>query len=55
MIEHDLTFLRAVASRWVALDLGTVIATGTPDEVVDDPRVVASYLGADRGSGAGRG
>jgi ABC-type branched-subunit amino acid transport system ATPase component/ABC-type branched-subunit amino acid transport system permease subunit len=45
VIEHDLNFLRAVASRWVALDLGTVIATGTPDEVCDDPRVIASYLG----------
>jgi branched-chain amino acid transport system permease protein len=45
VIEHDLTFLRAVASRWVALDLGGVIATGTPDEVCDDPRVIASYLG----------
>ena len=48
VIEHDLTFLRAVAGRWVALDLGTVIATGTPDEVCADPRVIASYLGQDR-------
>lgn len=45
VIEHELTLLRAVAPRWVALDLGGVIATGTPDEVVTDPRVVDSYLG----------
>ena len=48
VIEHDLPFLRRVASRWVALDLGAVIATGTPDEVTDDPAVVAAYLGRDR-------
>ena len=46
VIEHDLSFLRAVASRWVALDLGAVIATGTPDEVCEHPQVIASYLGA---------
>ena len=48
LIEHDLPFLRRVASRWVALDLGAVIATGSPDEVTADPAVVAAYLGRDR-------
>jgi branched-chain amino acid transport system permease protein len=48
VIEHDLPFLRRVASRWVALDLGAVIATGSPDEVTADPAVVAAYLGRDR-------
>jgi branched-chain amino acid transport system ATP-binding protein len=47
LIEHDLPLLRAVADRLLALDLGTVIAQGAPDEVVHDPRVVASYLGTD--------
>ena len=31
----------------IAMDLGEVIAQGDPNEVVHDPRVVASYLGND--------
>ena len=45
VIEHDLPLLASMADRMIALDLGEVIATGTPAEVVHEPRVVASYLG----------
>ncbi len=45
VIEHDLPLLSSIADRIVALDLGEVIATGPPNEVVHDPRVVESYLG----------
>jgi ABC-type branched-subunit amino acid transport system ATPase component len=51
IIEHDLSLLRAVAPRWVAMDLGTVVASGDPETVAHDPRVVASYLGRDRPRG----
>ena len=45
VIEHDLPLLSSVADRMIAMDLGSVIAMGTPQEVVHDPKVVASYLG----------
>jgi ABC-type branched-subunit amino acid transport system ATPase component/MFS family permease len=47
IIEHDLPLLTSVADRMVAMELGEVIASGDPGEVVHDPRVVASYLGTD--------
>ncbi|HEX5265653.1 MAG TPA: MFS transporter [Acidimicrobiales bacterium] len=46
VIEHDMGVMRGVADRIVAMDAGRVVAVGTPDEVMHDPRVVESYLGA---------
>jgi branched-chain amino acid transport system ATP-binding protein len=45
VIEHDVPLLTSIADRMIALDLGEVVAVGTPQEVVRDPTVVASYLG----------
>ena len=45
VIEHDVPLVTSIADRMTALDLGEVIAVGTPTEVIRDPRVVASYLG----------
>ena len=47
IIEHDMPLVTAISHRMVALELGRPIATGTPHEVVNHPRVVASYLGTD--------
>lgn len=47
MIEHDMPLITSVADRLYALETGEVIAEGPPDDVVSDPRVVASYLGVD--------
>ena len=47
VIEHDMPLITSVSDRLLALDLGTVLAEGTPDEVIHDPRVVSSYLGGD--------
>ena len=47
VIEHDLPLLSKVCDRMIAMNLGRVIASGTPDEVRNDPAVVRSYLGGD--------
>jgi branched-chain amino acid transport system ATP-binding protein len=47
VIEHDMPLLSGLCDRMVALELGSVIAEGTPAEVLDHPRVVESYLGTD--------
>jgi branched-chain amino acid transport system ATP-binding protein len=47
VIEHDMPLLRTICDRMVALELGGVIAVGTPDEVLAHPRVIESYLGTD--------
>ena len=47
IIEHDMPLITYLADELLALDLGRVIARGTPDEVIEDPEVVRSYLGGD--------
>jgi branched-chain amino acid transport system ATP-binding protein len=45
VIEHDVPLLSAITDRMIALDLGRIVTTGTADEVINHPAVVASYLG----------
>lgn len=44
LIEHRLELLTAVADGAIVLDMGKVIATGTPEQVFSDPRVRAAYF-----------
>jgi branched-chain amino acid transport system ATP-binding protein len=45
VIEHDMPLIRSISDELVALELGSVVASGPPDEVLHDPRVVEGYLG----------
>jgi ABC-type branched-subunit amino acid transport system ATPase component len=45
IVEHDMPLLMGLCDRVYALEAGTVIAEGTPDEIRHDPKVVTSYLG----------
>jgi ABC-type branched-subunit amino acid transport system ATPase component len=45
VVDHKIDFLDTLCDRLVVLDLGRVIAQGTPDEVWRDDRVISAYLG----------
>jgi len=47
VIEHDMVMIGQLCDRVYAMESGRVIASGTPDEVRNDPTVIASYLGTD--------
>jgi branched-chain amino acid transport system ATP-binding protein len=44
-VEHDMAFVRQIAHQVTVLHFGQVFAQGTIDEIVDDDRVAAIYLG----------
>jgi branched-chain amino acid transport system ATP-binding protein len=46
LVEHDVGFVMRMSDRVVALDLGEILADGRPEQVRNDPAVVAAYFGA---------
>ncbi|MGH9302194.1 MAG: ATP-binding cassette domain-containing protein, partial [Acidimicrobiales bacterium] len=50
VIEHDMPLLSSICDRMIALELGGIIAGGTPSEVLAHPAVIASYLGTEEGA-----
>ena len=47
LVEHDIDLVTRVCSSVVVLDTGTVLATGTPEEISNNPAVRDAYLGAE--------
>jgi urea transport system ATP-binding protein len=47
VIEHDMEFVRQIAQQVTVLHEGTVLCEGSMDEVQNDPRVIAVYLGSE--------
>jgi len=47
LIEHVMRAVMALAHRVYVLHHGEIIASGTPQDVVRNPRVLSSYLGED--------
>ena len=48
IIEHDMPpLIASISDRVYCLEVGSVIAAGCPEDVRNDHRVIASYLGTD--------
>jgi branched-chain amino acid transport system ATP-binding protein len=46
-IEHDMQMIADLADRIHVLDYGRTIAEGAPERVLNDPNVLAAYLGVE--------
>jgi branched-chain amino acid transport system ATP-binding protein len=46
LVEHNMKAVMQICDRLLVLHHGQLLATGTPDEIRQDPRVLTAYLGA---------
>ena len=47
LVEHNMRFVMSVAQHIAVLNFGSLIASGTPQEIRSNPAVIEAYLGDD--------
>ena len=45
LVEHIMQAVVALCKRVIVLNFGEILTTGTPEEVMEDRRVITAYLG----------
>ena len=45
VVEHNMSLVMGVADQVIVLDVGTIVASGTPKEIQGNARVIAAYVG----------
>jgi neutral amino acid transport system ATP-binding protein len=50
IVEHNMDFVMGLCHQVTVLDSGTVVASGPPEEIRSNPRVLDAYLGTENGA-----